>query len=174
MEVHSYPSIKNLSSAKSEVRNMFKDLDTYIIKQKGVPVILGEWGSSETDAYTNYRSNKIDFCQYVVEQAKAKNIPTFYWMGLSDGESRSIPQFNEPELVNAIVKGYYGYNGYLPDIEPGDADNDGVVTVTDITTIASRILGGSPKPFNFDNADVDGDSRITVADISATAAIILK
>ena len=35
MEVHSYPSIKNLSSAKSEVRNMFKDLDTYIIKQKG-------------------------------------------------------------------------------------------------------------------------------------------
>lgn len=174
MEVHSYPSIKNLSSAKNEVSKMFKDLDTYIIKQKGVPVIIGEWGSSESDAYTNYRDNKIAFCQYFVEQAKARNIPTFYWMGLSDGESRSVPQFNEPELVNAIVKGYYGFNGYQPNIEPGDADNDGVITVSDITTIASRILGGSPKPFNFDNADVDGDSRITVADISATAAIILK
>lgn len=55
----------------------------------------------------------------------------------------------------------------------GDADEDGDVTVSDITTIASYILGNNPQPFNFNNADVDGDSAITVSDITGTASIIL-
>lgn len=55
----------------------------------------------------------------------------------------------------------------------GDADEDGEVTVSDITTIASYILGNNPQPFNFNNADVDGDSAITVSDITGTASIIL-
>ena len=55
----------------------------------------------------------------------------------------------------------------------GDADEDGDVTVSDITTIASYILGNNPQPFNFNNADVDGDSIITVTDITGTASIIL-
>ena len=33
-------------------------------------------------------------------------------MGLSDGDSRSVPVFNQADLVNAIVKGYYGDGGY--------------------------------------------------------------
>ena len=55
----------------------------------------------------------------------------------------------------------------------GDADEDGEVTVSDITTIAAYILGNNPSPFNFDNADVDGDTAITVSDITGTASIIL-
>ncbi|MDO5447854.1 MAG: choice-of-anchor J domain-containing protein, partial [Prevotellaceae bacterium] len=56
---------------------------------------------------------------------------------------------------------------------PGDADGDGVVTVSDITAIAAYILGNTPANFNAANADVDGDGQITVSDITATAAIIL-
>ena len=55
----------------------------------------------------------------------------------------------------------------------GDADEDGSVTVLDITTIASYILGNNPQPFNMKNADVDGDNAITVSDITGTAGIIL-
>lgn len=55
----------------------------------------------------------------------------------------------------------------------GDADEDGSVTVSDITTIASYILGNNPQPFNMKNADVDGDNAITVSDITGTAGIIL-
>ena len=55
----------------------------------------------------------------------------------------------------------------------GDADDDGAVTVADITTIAAFILGNNPEKFNFTNADVDGDGAITVADITGTAGIIL-
>ena len=60
-----------------------------------------------------------------------------------------------------------------PTGKKGDADEDGSVTVADITTIAAYILGKNPSVFNFDNADVDGDKAITVADITGTAGIIL-
>ncbi|MDO5447819.1 MAG: chitobiase/beta-hexosaminidase C-terminal domain-containing protein [Prevotellaceae bacterium] len=76
-----------------------------------------------------------------------------------------------------------GSSAYITDIylfgasEPaglkGDANEDGTVDVSDITTIASYILGSTPSPFNLNNADVDGDGEITVSDITATASIIL-
>ncbi|MDO5446916.1 MAG: dockerin type I repeat-containing protein [Prevotellaceae bacterium] len=56
----------------------------------------------------------------------------------------------------------------------GDADDDGVVTVSDITTIAAYILGNNPSPFNESNADADEDGQITVSDITTTAGIILN
>ena len=76
-----------------------------------------------------------------------------------------------------------GSSGYITDIyvmgpsEPaglrGDADEDGEVTVSDITTIAAYILGQAVEKFNFSNADVDNDAAITVSDITGTASIIL-
>ena len=38
-------------------------------------------------------------------------------MGLSDGTARVTPEFNQPDLVEAIVKGYYGEDGYVDGIE---------------------------------------------------------
>ena len=60
------------------------------------------------------------------------------------------------------------------DVLLGDANEDGNIDVSDITTIASYILGGTPSPFNMKNADVDGDGQITVSDITGTASIILN
>ena len=55
----------------------------------------------------------------------------------------------------------------------GDADDDGEVTVADITAIASSILGTEPEKWNAKNADADQDGQITVSDITTTASIIL-
>ena len=110
-EIHSYLDVKNLSSAKNEVNQMINALNSNLAT-KGAPVIFGEWGSSTDNAYTNYRSNMLAFARYFVEQAKAHNIGTFYWMGLSDGEHRSVPEFNQADLKDAIIKGYYGEEGY--------------------------------------------------------------
>ena len=33
-------------------------------------------------------------------------------MGLSDGQDRAVPQFTQPDLRDAIIKGYYGEGGY--------------------------------------------------------------
>ena len=110
-EVHAYLDVKNLNNAKSEVNQTMNALQTHLVS-KGAPVIFGEWGSSTDNAYDNYRQNLLALARYFVEQAKAKGMGTFYWMGLSDGAHRSVPEFNQPDLVEAIVKGYYGDEGY--------------------------------------------------------------
>jgi hypothetical protein len=58
--------------------------------------------------YTNKNADLLAFAQYFVEQAKAKGFATFFWMGLSDGTHRSVPEFNQADLKDAIYKGYYG------------------------------------------------------------------
>lgn len=55
----------------------------------------------------------------------------------------------------------------------GDANNDGTISVADLSLMASHILGEQTN-INLDNADVNGDNQITVADLSALATIILN
>ncbi len=111
-EVHAYPNVAGgLSSAKSSVAKMMTNVQTHLAS-KGAPVIFGEWGTSNGDDYEKHHDDMVAFARYFVEQAKAKGFGTFYWMGLSDGEHRAVPEFNQPELVEAIVKGYYGEEGY--------------------------------------------------------------
>ena len=56
----------------------------------------------------------------------------------------------------------------------GDANGDGTVNVTDITTIVSYILGNNPTRFMFGMADVYTDGAINVTDIAATVGIIMN
>lgn len=107
-EVHSYPSLGGgLSSTKTSVTNILDAIEAHLLS-KGAPVIFGEWGTGDGSDYENRHDDMVAFVQYFVEQTKAKGIGTFYWMGLSDGEHRSVPEFNQQDLVDAIVKGYYG------------------------------------------------------------------
>ena len=117
-EVHSYPNISNLSSAKSAVNDMLTTLNNNFAS-KG-PVIIGEWGTSNVDkAQTDYDlapKTFLEFCKYMVQKAKENNIATFYWMGLSDGIYRSYPAFNQPAIAEAITKAYHGddFDGKYP------------------------------------------------------------
>ena len=97
------------------------------LASKGAPVIFGEWGTSTDKGYDNYRSNMLAFARYFVEQAKANDIGTFYWMGLSEGEHRSVPEFNQADLKDAIIKGYYGEDGFSG-ITPNSINASPVVT----------------------------------------------
>lgn len=115
-EVHSYPDIKNLSSAKSTLNTTISNLKKNLAS-KGAPIIFGEWGTSTDKAYEQYRSNMLSFYRYFIEQTKKAGIGTFHWMGLSDGDHRSVPEFNQVDLVEAIIKGYYGEDGYISGIE---------------------------------------------------------
>ena len=110
-EVHSYPDISNFANAKKELRSTLSKLKTHLVS-KGAPVIIGEWGTLDGNDYANHRAPFLDFCRYFVEQAKQNGIATFHWMGLSDGDARAVPEFNQPDRVEAIVKGYYGEEGY--------------------------------------------------------------
>jgi len=121
-EVHSYPNIANgLQNAKNGVDTTIASLKS-ILMAKGAPVIVGEWGTSNVDNGSDYidrRKSMIDFCDYFVKKCKENGIATFYWMGLSDGNSRSQLVFNQPDLAETITKAYHGddFQGVYPAME---------------------------------------------------------
>ena len=126
VEVHSYPNITSgISSAKSGLDWTFSNLKEKIIDRLDVPLIIGEWGTSNVDNGSDYierRADMIEFCDYFVKKAKEDNIGTFYWMGLSDGQSRSQLVFNQPDLAKTITKAYHGddFEGVYPAMEVAD------------------------------------------------------
>ena len=154
-QLHYYPSIKDLSWAKTECNAMLKSIKE--ILQPKAPVIFGEWGSANdavanTDDYnTSYKQNKVDFARYFVEKCKEAGIATFYWMMLSDCEDRASLTWTMPDLKDAIIKGYYGNDGYTTSIE-------GVSE-----TSSSKIL----KPQKLIHKDkviiANGDDKYTIA-----------
>ena len=56
----------------------------------------------------------------------------------------------------------------------GDADCDGKISISDVTTLIDHLLGGDVSPFNYDNADVDNDGKITISDVTALIDYLLK
>lgn len=128
VEVHAYPSIvngstdKTITTIKSETKELMDGLNTNFVS-KGIPVIIGEWGTSNVDAAeTDYDARKslmFQFCEDFVAQAKALNIASFYWMGLSDGSARNLPAFNQADLAETLAKAYHGsdYKGKYPKVE---------------------------------------------------------
>lgn len=173
-EVHSYPDISNLSYVKESINTMMTRLKNHLVNQ-GAPVIFGEWGPSDSneDAYHNYHDNLLSFAQYFVEQAKASGIGTFYWMGLTDGSDRSVPQWSQADLKDAIVKGYYGEGGYVPS-QKGDVNHDGVLNVEDITALVNIIQkrDDSAYGYDYDAADVNSDGEYNVIDVTKLVNLI--
>ena len=119
-ELHTYFDHRNLDNVKQEVDEVINDVQTYLLP-KGAPAIIGEWGSN-SDINAN-RQNLCDYARYYVEKCKEAGIANCYWMVLSDGADRNVPKFTAPDLVVAIVKGYYGEGGYSSIAEPV-AEND--------------------------------------------------
>ena len=130
-EVHDYPNLTNngnnrsLTDIKSQIDGTIKVLKDNLVA-KGGPVIIGEWGTSNVDAgngktdYDVRRSLMLQFVEYYVKQCKANGIAPFYWMGLTDGQYRSMPVFNQPDLAETMSKAYHGssFAGKFPEMEP--------------------------------------------------------
>lgn len=55
------------------------------------------------------------------------------------------------------------------DYMPGDANGDGRISVADLTSIASYLMGNTPDGFIVSAADASGDGRISVADLTTIA-----
>lgn len=120
-QVHSYPNLDNLTSAKKEIDGTITNLKTHLVS-KGAPVIIGEWGWTASDGQDYYKDDRekvLDFASYMVKKAKAAGMVPFFWMGLSDGTSRTLPAFTQPDLAETIVKTWRGddFEGTYPVID---------------------------------------------------------
>ena len=78
--------------------------------------------------------------------------------------------YQEKDYWNSF-KNIYEYE--FESVLLGDANDDGSVDVSDITSIATYILNGKATTWNEKNADVNGDGVVDVADITEVAKIIL-
>ena len=61
-----------------------------------------------------------------------------------------------------------------PEVIPGDVNDDGIVTIKDVTALIDYLLGGSPDDVNIANADVDGNGTISIKDVTALIDILLS
>ena len=128
-EVHNYPSLidndkqnRSISDIQTEIDAWITNLKTHLVN-KGAPVIIGEWGTSNVDAgegKTDYDVRKdlmFQFVDYLIKAMKQNDIATFYWMGLTDGIARTYPAFTQPDLALKMLQAYHGdsWNPYLPD-----------------------------------------------------------
>lgn len=106
-EVHSYWDTKNFTTASvGQLTTMMNNLNTYLSKPNNTPVIIGEWGSAD-DSGGSKPQQLNTFAEAFSREAKKAGFTTFYWMGLSDGKTdRAVPQWTQPELRDAILKGY--------------------------------------------------------------------
>ena len=77
-----------------------------------------------------------------------------------------LTEYNTPSVAVASIT--------VNHIIPGDVNNSGDVTVTDIVATAQYILEMNPDPFIFEAADMNGDGIITVTDMALIANVILN
>ena len=110
-QLHSYPNWQNESNAKREIDNLISNIKSNLLNR--APVIIGEYATfttwpSNIDYYNTNRQVALYAMDYLIKQAKIAGIGTFYWMGLSDGSSRSLPVFNQADLAETLIKAYYG------------------------------------------------------------------
>ncbi len=122
-QVHVYPTLDTeeykipLSQTMNSVRQCFNSIDTHL-KPKGVPVIIGEWGTDDSSG--DYGRNKLltaAFAEEFVELAKQRGMATLCWMLLSGGSDRTNLVWTMPEVKDAIIDAYYGPSGYIDGIE---------------------------------------------------------
>ena len=129
-QVHYYPNFSTLSEGKNNTNSLCSVLKTRLAS-KGAPVVIGEWGAAEDSNVKYGKQNDIflQWAKYFVGHTKANGIGTFLWMGLSDGEARSVPEFSQPDFLDAIVKGYYGDEGYVSAVEQPETDIPAIESV---------------------------------------------
>ena len=56
----------------------------------------------------------------------------------------------------------------------GDVNMDGYLTIADVTTLISYVLGGHPNPFNKYNADMNDDNIHNIGDVTMLISAVLK
>lgn len=103
IQVHSYwDTAKFGTSQQKEVDQLYSNLDTYIVKRLGAPVIIGEWGDNG-DANDQQIAK---FSQYFCTKARESGVAPFMWMCLSDGNDRANLRWTMPLTKAAILSAY--------------------------------------------------------------------
>ncbi len=109
-EVHYYPELlSTVAETLAGTEVMLQALKSGLMsKGNGAPVIIGECGTLDESVYDTNHDRFLDFTKQYVSLARDYGVTCFYWMMLSDGNDRAVPQWTRQDLAEAILQGYYG------------------------------------------------------------------
>ena len=122
-----------------------------------------------------------------------------YWEDLASFDPASSIRVNYGYGLTGIVRAIDGnlLNGIAPDdaghspvsnkwelylvsatqtqvpVKLGDVNDDGFVTIKDVTILIDFLLGSNPQPFNETNADVNVNGSVTIADVTTLIDMLL-
>lgn len=102
VEIHSYWEAEQFDSQKDDIDRLFTNIYTYLQRKLGVPVIIGEWGGGTHED----TANNIRFASYFSAKARSIGVAAYWWMLLSDGKDRTVPQWTSPKTKDAILSAY--------------------------------------------------------------------
>ena len=129
-----------------------------------------EWNNDWTVFNSTYRYGPtstmtiLTGVQYAT--AKRNNNYSYYFTGeggdyLFTLDSNSSTFMIEPLHATPIVK-------------PGDVNNDGMLSISDVTALINYLLSKDSTNINLDNADLNQDSHITIGDVTALITLLLS
>lgn len=150
---------------KTEMDNTMKNLSNYFVS-KGIPVIIGEFGSTQKN---NDEASRIKHAAYFAQTAEASGIKVFWWDNgniSGSGETmallnRSSLQWVYPEIAQAFINGAGGKAGKVPGTTiVKKAIENGTAAVTAAPTAAVAQTSDSEKK-DISDADVTINSIYT-------------
>ena len=101
----------------------------------------------------------------------------FYGCTQLKGGRGTAYEYQYRDKGRARIDGLNGNPGYFTDPDAfllGDVNDDGSITIADVTALVNIILGkDTAGQYNHAAADVNGDESITIADVTALVNIIL-
>lgn len=167
-------SIRNASLSSTDGADIYLDNSTVDATVFGTLVISGETAvikETQTLQLTASYAETTDFVPTVVWSSSAPEIASVNTeTGLVTGLAVGSATITAVVAGNDAVKATYEIE--VQKRLPGDANDNGSVTVADVVTIANHIVGNYVASWCFVNADVNGSGDITTGDINATINII--
>lgn len=88
----------------------------------------------------------------------------------ADGSYRIAISVVSADLQNASC---YVINATVPTVKKGDVNNDGEVSIGDVTALIDYLLSGNIEDINPQAADVDGNNDISISDVTALIDMLL-
>jgi hypothetical protein len=116
--------------------------------------------SAETYSYLKFTKIDNSTVTYSVEGIKLTYDNTNVTITNAEGTATlPLAQVKDMEFTNDP--------GSTPSILIGDVNNDGEVSIGDVTALIDYLLGGTANNINLAAADVNSDSEVTIADVTA-------
>ena len=116
--------------------------------------------SAETYSYLKFTKTDNSTVTYSVEGIKLTYDNTNVTITNAEGTATlPLAQVKDMEFTNDP--------GSTPSVLIGDVNNDGEVSIGDVTALIDYLLGGTASNINLAAADVNSDSEVTIADVTA-------